>query len=76
MKQITINGIHPFSLFIDDESRGLASNNVLDVSADLISYTWSDVHRVAKSLWAPRMTSLDKLFHTYIYSCMHIYSVY
>ncbi len=58
--KFTVNVTHPFSLFADDESSGLASNNVLDVSCDFISNTWSDVHNVAKSSCAPRMTSLEK----------------
>ncbi len=58
--ELTVNETHPFSLFADDESIGLASNNVLDVSADFISNTWSNVHNVAKSSCAPRMTSLEK----------------
>jgi hypothetical protein len=35
----TLNETQPFSLFAADESSGLASNNVFDVSADLTSNT-------------------------------------
>ncbi len=62
LKLFTVNETHSFSLFAIEESNGLASNKVFDVSADFISNTWSDVHNVAKSLCAPRMINLDKLF--------------
>jgi len=45
----TDNVTQPFSLLAVDESSGLASNNVFDVSAVLISKTWPDVHNAAKS---------------------------